>query len=180
MIGVKMSKDVHTEHCCAMHGCKYGDEFCSVWLGYKKQSYGYWDGYDETCPIPEISEEEFKKRRELVEEDTADKLPDTADKLYPNTTVRFKTKGRTQMSNDLKNAELYDIKKSVDFIENQIVNALNMNTLTCEHHVFLRRYWMSDVANDMTLLGYWPWVLNKTMNANDMALLCYKPSIPVN
>ena len=33
-------KDVHTEHCCAKHGCKYGDEEeCSVYsLGYK-QSY---------------------------------------------------------------------------------------------------------------------------------------------
>lgn len=22
--------DVHTEHCCLTHGCKYGDEFCTV------------------------------------------------------------------------------------------------------------------------------------------------------
>lgn len=32
-------KDVHTEHCCARHGCKYGDEDCPVELGLKKQSY---------------------------------------------------------------------------------------------------------------------------------------------
>lgn len=31
-------KDVHTEHCCSIHGCKYGDEDCSVTTGYKKQS----------------------------------------------------------------------------------------------------------------------------------------------
>ncbi len=38
-------KCVHTEHCCAKNGCKYGEEdSCPVWLGYAKQSYGYWDG----------------------------------------------------------------------------------------------------------------------------------------
>ena len=31
---------VHTEHCCIMHGCKYGDgEFCPVKDGTKRQSY---------------------------------------------------------------------------------------------------------------------------------------------
>ena len=38
------SKDVHTEHCCARHGCKYGDPECSVALGIKKQSWNC-----ETC-----------------------------------------------------------------------------------------------------------------------------------
>lgn len=33
------NKCVHTEHCCILHGCKYGDENCPVELGYKKQSY---------------------------------------------------------------------------------------------------------------------------------------------
>lgn len=37
-------KCVHTEHCCIYHGCKYGDDNCPVWLGYKPQSYPYWDG----------------------------------------------------------------------------------------------------------------------------------------
>ena len=55
--------NVHTEHCCAKNGCKYGEEdSCPVWLGYVKQSYGYWDG-DESHPIPEISTEVFEKRR---------------------------------------------------------------------------------------------------------------------
>lgn len=32
-------KDIHTEHCCIMHGCKYGEEKeCTVYLGSKKQS----------------------------------------------------------------------------------------------------------------------------------------------
>lgn len=33
------TKDVHTEHCCLKHGCKYGDEDCSVATGYLKQSH---------------------------------------------------------------------------------------------------------------------------------------------
>lgn len=32
-------KDVHTEHCCIRHGCKYGHEFCTVTTAKKKQSY---------------------------------------------------------------------------------------------------------------------------------------------
>lgn len=48
--------DVHTEHCCKNHWCKYSDSDCSVMTGAKKQSYkcfetsvcydckpGYWD-----------------------------------------------------------------------------------------------------------------------------------------
>lgn len=56
-------KDVHTEHCCAQNGCKYGEEdICPVWLGYKNQSYGYWDGEREH-EIPSIPEEVFVQRR---------------------------------------------------------------------------------------------------------------------
>lgn len=58
------NKCVHTEHCCASNGCKYGEEdSCPVWLGYAKQSYGYWDG-EETLPIPNIPTSVFLKRRE--------------------------------------------------------------------------------------------------------------------
>lgn len=33
-------KDVHTEHCCVIHGCKYGDyEDCTVFQGWAPQSY---------------------------------------------------------------------------------------------------------------------------------------------
>ena len=34
-----MSKDVHTEHCCVYHGCKYSDPKCPVKRGIKAQSY---------------------------------------------------------------------------------------------------------------------------------------------
>lgn len=31
--------DVHTEHCCVVHGCKYGDDDCPVTTGRKPQSF---------------------------------------------------------------------------------------------------------------------------------------------
>lgn len=34
-----MSKDVHTEHCCKRHGCKYGDPLCTVERLEKEQSF---------------------------------------------------------------------------------------------------------------------------------------------
>lgn len=48
--------DVHTEHCCVHHGCKYAYDFkddgaCSVRNGTKKQSY--------PCEVCELAEEEF-------------------------------------------------------------------------------------------------------------------------
>ncbi len=33
------NKNVHTEHCCCKHGCKYGNEDCPVFLGVQKQSF---------------------------------------------------------------------------------------------------------------------------------------------
>jgi hypothetical protein len=33
------TKDVHTEHCCIVHGCKYGDDDCSVATGKLNQSF---------------------------------------------------------------------------------------------------------------------------------------------
>ena len=34
------NRDVHTEHCCQLHGCKYGDQdSCPVASGRKRQSY---------------------------------------------------------------------------------------------------------------------------------------------
>ena len=35
----KENRCVHTEHCCIIHGCKYGDESCPVTTKSKKQSY---------------------------------------------------------------------------------------------------------------------------------------------
>jgi hypothetical protein len=31
--------DVHTRHCCKYHGCKYGDDDCTVFHGNKEQEY---------------------------------------------------------------------------------------------------------------------------------------------
>ena len=37
---LKGIKDVHTEHCCIIHGCKYGkDDECTVMLRISPQSY---------------------------------------------------------------------------------------------------------------------------------------------
>jgi hypothetical protein len=35
----KENQDVHTEHCCKLHGCKYGDDDCPVATGKKRQSH---------------------------------------------------------------------------------------------------------------------------------------------
>lgn len=32
-------KDVHTEHCCSIHGCKYGDPDCTVTTGKANNSF---------------------------------------------------------------------------------------------------------------------------------------------
>lgn len=37
--GPEADKDVHTEHCCVLHGCKYGDEDCPVVKKTKYQSF---------------------------------------------------------------------------------------------------------------------------------------------
>lgn len=50
----RSSKDVHTEHCCARHGCKYGEENCTVVTGKKKQSFPC-----ETCLDPETQREDL-------------------------------------------------------------------------------------------------------------------------
>jgi hypothetical protein len=39
MPGPDSEKDVHTEHCCYEHCCKYGDEDCPVEKGTKSQSF---------------------------------------------------------------------------------------------------------------------------------------------
>lgn len=71
---------VHTRHCCVVHGCKYGDKGCPVYLGYKKQDspcYTCKFGIDELesgsehkynfqyeiINFPEISQKEIKRRR---------------------------------------------------------------------------------------------------------------------
>lgn len=45
-----MKKDVHTEHCCLVHGCKYGDSDCTVVAKIAPQSY-----VCEICGMDDIS-----------------------------------------------------------------------------------------------------------------------------
>lgn len=45
----KESNDVHTEHCCVTHGCKYGEADCSVATGAKQQSLPCEDCADVKC-----------------------------------------------------------------------------------------------------------------------------------
>lgn len=38
-LSATQDKCVHTEHCCVVHGCKYGKEDCPVETGQKRQSF---------------------------------------------------------------------------------------------------------------------------------------------
>lgn len=59
-------KDHHTEHCCAEHGCQYGDILCPVWLGNKPQTFCCEQCIDDK--IPQITVEEFDRRRKTANE----------------------------------------------------------------------------------------------------------------
>lgn len=54
-----MAKNVHTEHCCIVHGCMYGDDDCTVTTKKQPQSYPCescdMDGIDPTKSTPETS-----------------------------------------------------------------------------------------------------------------------------
>lgn len=61
-----MTTDVHTEHCCSKHGCKYngpGITDCTVMMGYLPQSYPCeWCDMDReqvALWLPEATEEEL-------------------------------------------------------------------------------------------------------------------------
>ncbi len=65
--------DVHTEHCCIVHGCKYGDDSttCSVTTGRKKQSFMCENCTEEGfTEIPTLSrkmnDDDFDLLREIV------------------------------------------------------------------------------------------------------------------
>lgn len=65
---------VHTSHCCRVHGCKYGDWDCPVWLVEKAQEYPcemcdyYYEEGDFTKleDIPKIPLPEIQRRRSEV------------------------------------------------------------------------------------------------------------------
>lgn len=48
--------DVHTEHCCIKHGCKYGDETCTVTTGAKTQSFPCHYCHDDKQEIVEATD----------------------------------------------------------------------------------------------------------------------------
>lgn len=52
--GPESDKDVHTEHCCFTHGCKYADPYCPVSTGEKFQSFAC-----ETCQAQSSTEDDF-------------------------------------------------------------------------------------------------------------------------
>lgn len=69
---------IHTRDCCRVHGCKYGDSDCPVYLGFASQEFAceycgegniFDDGW--TAPkledVPKIHIDEFRKRREYAE-----------------------------------------------------------------------------------------------------------------
>lgn len=63
---------VHTEHCCFNDGCKYGDDDCPVYLGYKKQSHvceACHDLNDENYvpELPKILKKDVEDRRKFYE-----------------------------------------------------------------------------------------------------------------
>jgi len=63
---------VHSEHCCINHGCKYGDDDCPVWRGFKRQSYpceSCWmdaEYSDKRPSIPVVTEKTIKRRQSAM------------------------------------------------------------------------------------------------------------------
>lgn len=59
-----MAKDIHTEHCCIVHGCKYGEEDCTVMQKKQPQSHRCElcdeEGMDPTQATDETSIYNFK------------------------------------------------------------------------------------------------------------------------
>lgn len=57
-------KDVHTEHCCSDHGCKYGDGDCTVTTGVAPQSYPCefcdWEREEVASWLPRATDDELR------------------------------------------------------------------------------------------------------------------------
>lgn len=53
--------DAHSTHCCARHGCKYGDPFCTVILNLVPQEYPC-----EDCPNEDDLREAFRHYQEVL------------------------------------------------------------------------------------------------------------------
>ncbi len=82
-------KDVHTEHCCVKHGCKYGDKDCSVEKGWKLQSHPC-----ESCEFDKEDRENFLKNSPdevLISREEYDELIDKQRLLYSLYEFRVQT-----------------------------------------------------------------------------------------
>ena len=55
-----MIQDAHTSHCCALHGCKYGDSGCIVTTGKAKQ--------EDLCEDCENAQEECQPLQNIINE----------------------------------------------------------------------------------------------------------------
>jgi hypothetical protein len=51
--------DVHTSHCCNLHGCKYSDPHCGVANG--------WTGQEHPCPYC-VTQEQYDDAIRVIEE----------------------------------------------------------------------------------------------------------------
>lgn len=74
MSEIEENKDVHTEHCCIRHGCKYGHKDCTVATGEKEQSYEC-----EDCGYEEVGFSQWRDNQKKI--DGYDKLKEENEKL---------------------------------------------------------------------------------------------------
>ena len=79
---------VHTEHCCVVHGCKYGDN-CPVELGKKRQSYlcedcyGFMEfDYEKQDRLEMMVERKFNRINLIVTQHKKDKLDLNCDAIF--------------------------------------------------------------------------------------------------
>lgn len=68
---MKVKKDVHTEHCCIAHGCKYMDKKCTVTTRKKPQSGRCYDCYEDGFDVipndgRSMNAEDFDLLREII------------------------------------------------------------------------------------------------------------------
>lgn len=90
-----MNIGVHTSHCCALHGCKYGDENCPVVLKTHKQEYDC-ESCDYDKEFPHIDTERldfFENNAEWFRYTGISTL--TMDGKYPCWSVWTPKEGRT-------------------------------------------------------------------------------------
>jgi hypothetical protein len=94
---IKSEKCVHTEHCCNIHGCKYGDPKCPVSTSVKKQSFA--------CEYCVEESEEMESMKEVVLANIRDfPLPNVSDDEYQKWKVGF-----SQLKEHEKLSKLMDV-----------------------------------------------------------------------